>query len=70
MSNVGGVKILSPRRQKLGVEVEPDDIKSRADLARHEKDIGIVLKASEIKIIAADGEARASSRQNDDTEEQ
>jgi len=59
-----------PASANLGVEVELDDIKSSADLARHEKDIGIVLKASEIKIIATDGEAGASSRQNDDIEEQ
>ena len=66
MSNIGAVGTSA----NLGVEVELDDIKSRADIERHEKDIDIVLKASEIKIIATDDEAGASSRQNDNIEEQ
>ena len=54
MSNIGAIGTSA----NLSVEVELDDIKSRADIARHEKDIDIVLKASEIKIIAADWRGR------------
>ena len=65
--NVGGLKILSPHRRTLGVELELDDIKSRADIARREKDIDIVLEAS---LINEHRSGRVSSRQNHDIKEQ